>query len=202
MELRHQLFTHDETITLVENFSDARVWARFSEHLALHQRLELKHLNLHTHILTPHDQKKLERENEVRNMVANAATVGFVFHGTTGDNPSRTIPFALHRADDIAQRVNAFAGTTFRLTKQRAGELVNALFVVDYHREREVQENGTVRFGGYYTFAHNEQGIQTKTLVDFLTECGVNGSAYHERFVEEMQRVIAREEKTCAVGVL
>ena len=162
---------------------------------------------MHTNILTPPDQKKLERENEIRNMVANAASVGFVFHGTTGENPTRYIPFALHRAEDIAQRVNAFTDTTFRLTKQRAGELVNALFVVNYKREREVQENGTVRFGGYYTFAHDENGITRKTLADFLQETGIDGRAYHERFVAEMRRVVESKQMECkqtlcAVGVL
>jgi hypothetical protein len=207
MELRRRIFDHAEAITLLERFSDARAWARFGEHLAMHQRLELKRLHLHTNILTPHDQKKLERENEIRNMVANAASVGFVFHGTTGENPTRYIPFALHRAEDIAQRVNAFTDTTFRLTKQRAGELVNALFVVNYKREREVQENGTVRFGGYYTFAHDENGITRKTLADFLQETGIDGRAYHERFVAEMRRVVESKQMECkqtlcAVGVL
>lgn len=202
MELRRRLFDHAEAIILLERFTDARAWARFTEHLAMHQRLELKRLNLHTQILTPHDLKKLERECEVRNMVANAASVGFMFHGTTGNEPTRHIPFALHRAEDVAARVNAFTDTTFRLTKQRAGELVNALFMVNYKREREVQENGTVRFGGYYTFVHNEHGIQTKTLADFLTDCGVDGSVYKERFGSEMQRVVEYSGSVCAVGVL
>jgi Type III restriction enzyme, res subunit/Toprim-like len=220
MELRTRLFTHEEAVQCVEHFHDARVWARFSEHFAMHQRLELKHLNLHTTILTPHDQKKLQREVEVRALIVNAATVGIVFEGTSKKQATRKqgkkkatakkkttakktttthIPFALHRADDIAQRVNAFTEDTFRLTKQRAGQLVNALFTVHYERKRVPKNNQSdsesteQHFSGYYTFAHNSQGIICKTLADFLTEAGVDGAAYTERFQQAMMRVV--EEK-------
>jgi hypothetical protein len=175
----------------------------------MHQRLELKRLNLHTNILTPHDQQKLQREAEIRTFIVNAATVGIVFEGTakkkktaqkkatkkkTTSTP-RTIPFALRSADDLAQRVNAFAGDTFRLTKQRAGELVSALFTVHYERKR-VQNDGeqpTKCFSGYYSFAHNKHGIICKTLVDFLHDAGVDGLGYAERFQQVMKRVV--EEK-------
>ncbi len=198
LELRRRLFTHDEAITLLERFTDSRAWARFTEHLAMHQRLELKRLNLHTEALTPHDRKKLEREWEIVNFVSNAAAVGFQFHGTT----KRHLKFALHRADDIAQRVNAFTDDAFRLTKQRAGELVSALFHVEYKREREVKENGTVHFGGYYTFRHDESGITRKTLADFVAECGVCGADYTERFGEAMERATMKREDICAVSSL
>jgi hypothetical protein len=198
LELRRRLFAHAEAITLLERFTDSRTWARFTEHLAMHQRLELKRLNLHTQTLTPHDRKKLEREWEVRNFVANAATVGFVFQGTT----KRHIKFALHRADDLAQRVNAFTDDAFRLTKQRAGELVSALFHVDYKREREVSENGTIHFGGYYAFRHDEHGIKAKTLADFVAECGVCGGEYEERFQVAMRQVTMKREEVCAVSSL
>ena len=234
MELRTRLLTHEEAVQCVEHYHDDRVWARFSEHFAMHQRLELKNLNLHTQILTPHDQKKLQREAEVRALIVNAATVGIVFEGTaakkttkqttakkttkttkkkatakkkvTVQKPTTThIPFALHRADDIAQRVNAFTEDTFRLTKQRAGQLVNALFTIHYERKRvpknnqsdSEQNNGKPtekHFSGYYTFAHNTQGIICKTLADFLSEVGVDGAAYTERFHQAMKRVV--EEKT------
>ena len=198
LELRRRLFAHDEAITLLERFGDSRMWARFTEHLAMHQRLELKRLNLHTEALTPHDRKKLEREWEVRNFVANAATVGFQFHGTT----KRHLKFALHRADDIAQRLNAFTDDAFRLTKQRAGELVSALFHVEYKREREVSESGKVNFGGYYTFGHDESGITRKTLADFVEEYGVDGADYTERFGAAMERATMKWEEVCAVGSL
>jgi hypothetical protein len=210
MELRTRLFTHEEAVQCVEKFHDARKWARFSEHFSMHQRFELKRLNLHEKILTPHDQKKLQREAEVRAFIVNAATVGFVFEGTTTrktaarkrgkkttTSTSRTIPFALRSADDLAQRVNAFAGDTFRLTKQRAGQLVGALFTVHYERERERNMSGeesTIRFTSYYSFAHNKRGIICKTLADFLNEAGVDGAAYTERFQQAMKRVV--EEKT------
>lgn len=198
LELRRRLFAHAEAITLLERFTDSRTWARFTEHLAMHQRLELKRLGLHTQTLTPHDCKKLEREWEVRNFVANAATVGFQFQGTT----KRHIKFALHRADDLAQRVNAFTDDAFRLTKQRAGELVSALFHVEYKREREVRENGTVNFGGYYAFRHDEQGIKAKTLADFVAECGVCGGEYEERFGDATRQVTMKREDVCAVSSL
>lgn len=234
LELRRRLFAHPEAITILERFTDSRTWARFTEHLAMHQRLELKRLNLHTQTLTPHDRKKLEREWEVRNFVANAATVGFQFQGTTkrGENTSeytdknvcatmensvdalggtdisvcasakRHIKFALHRADDLAQRVNAFTDDAFRLTKQRAGELVSALFHVEYKREREVSESGTITFGGYYAFRHDEYGIQAKTLADFVAECGVCGAEYEERFREAMRAITIKREDVCAVSSL
>jgi hypothetical protein len=206
------------------------VWARFSEHLAMHQRFELKRLNVDKKILTPHDQKKLQREAEVLALIVNAATVGIVFEGTatkktvkkkttTKKRTKKTtakkatvqktttthIPFALHRADDIAQRVNAFTEDTFRLTTQRAGQLVNALFTVHYERKRvmksEQHENEQLAgnqqtekyFSGYYTFAHNKHGIICKTLADFLNDAGVDGAAYTERFHQAMMRVV--EEK-------
>ncbi|MFY8000614.1 MAG: DEAD/DEAH box helicase family protein [Candidatus Kapaibacteriota bacterium] len=197
LELRRRLFAHAEAITLLERFTDSRTWARFTEHLAMHQRLELKRLNLHTQTLTPHDRKKLEREWEVRNFVANAATVGFQFQGTT----KRHIKFALHRADDLAQRVNAFTDDAFRLTKQRAGELVSALFHVEYKREREVKANGIVGFGGYYAFRHDEQGIKAKTLADFVAECGVDGRDYEERFREVMRQATMKREEVCGETV-
>ena len=198
LELRRRLFVHAEAITLLERFTDSRTWARFTEHLAMHQRLELKRLNLHMQTLTPHDRKKLEREWEVRNFVANAATVGFVFQGTT----KRQLTFALHRADDLAQRVNAFTDDAFRLTKQRAGELVSALFNVEYKREREVSDIGRINFGGYYTFGHDEHGITIKTLADFVAECGVDGRDYEERFHEAMRQVTMKREEVCAVSSL
>jgi hypothetical protein len=210
MELRKRLLTHEEAVQCVEKFHDARKWARFSEHLAMHQRFELKRLNVDKKILTPHDQKKLEREAEIRTFIVNAATVGFVFEGTstrktakkkrgkkTNTSTSRTIPFALRSAEDLAQRVNAFAGDTFRLTKQRAGQLVGALFTVHYERERERNTSGgesAIRFTSYYSFAHNKRGIICKTLADFLNEAGVDGAAYTERFQQAMKRVV--EEKT------
>lgn len=234
LELRRRLFAHAEAITLLERFTDSRTWARFTEHLAMHQRLELKRLNLHTQTLTPHDRKKLEREWEVRNFVANAATVGFQFQGTTkrGENTSeytdknvcatmensvdalggtdisvcasakRHIKFALHRADDLAQRVNAFTDDAFRLTKQRAGELVSALFHVEYKREREVSESGTIHFGGYYAFQHDEHGIKAKSLADFVAECGVCGAEYKERFQEAIGQATMKREEVCAVSSL
>jgi hypothetical protein len=218
LELRRRLFAHAEAITLLERFTDSRTWARFTEHLAMHQRLELKRLNLHTKTLTPHDRKKLEREWEVRNFVANAATVGFQFQGTTkrGENSSehtdksvcvptsvkRHIKFALHRADDLAQRVNAFTDDAFRLTKQRAGELVSALFHVEYKREREVNESGTITFGGYYAFRHDEHGIKAKSLADFVAECGVCGGEYEERFHEAIGQATMKREEVCAVSSL
>jgi hypothetical protein len=185
LELRRRLFTHSEAITLLERFTDSRTWARFTEHLAMHQRLELKRLGIHTQALTPHDRKKLEREWEVRNFIANAATVGFQFQGTT----KRHITYALHRADDLAERVNAFTDDAFRLTKQRAGELVSALFYVEYKREREVKANWTVGFGGYYTFRHDNGEICVKNLADFLLDLGVDGKDYAERFGEVMNNV-------------
>jgi hypothetical protein len=230
LELRRRLFAHAEAITILERFTDSRTWARFTEHLAMHQRLELKRLGLHAQTLTPHDRKKLEREWEVRNFVANAATVGFQFQGTTkrGENTSectdksvcatknisgstdtlvcatakRHIKFALHRADDLAQRVNAFTDDAFRLTKQRAGELVSALFHVEYKREREVSENGTIHFGGYYAFRHDEDGIKAKTLADFVAECGVSGAEYEERFGDAMRQTTMKREEVCAVSLL
>jgi hypothetical protein len=208
LHLRRRLLTHDEAARLVERYADSRSWVRFTEHLAMHQRLELKRLQLHTKLLNPHELKKLERESEIRSFVANAATVGFMFHGAGANNAPRHIPFALHRAEDVAARVNAFTDDTFRLTKQRAGELVNALFYVEYKREREVKDNGTTGFGGYYAFQHDENGICIKTLADFVDECGVDGSAYAERF-GEMMRVApmvrnseAKKERVCAVSSL
>lgn len=198
-ELRRQLFTHEDSVRLLERFRDPRAWARFTEHLAMHRRLEVRSMNLHRDILSPHDLNIGEREWEIRNFVANAATVGFIFHSTTTgandtDTTKRHIPFALHRAEDIAARVNAFTDDTFRLTKQRAGEIVSALFFTEYKRERETKADGSVGFGGYYTFRHTDKEIIRKNLADFLQEAGIDGRAYRERFLVAMQQTAMQQQ--------
>jgi hypothetical protein len=72
---------------------------------------------------------------------------------------------------------------------------------VEYKREREVKANGTVGFGGYYAFRHEEQGIKAKTLADFVAECDVDGRDYEERFREVMQQATIKREEVCGESV-
>jgi hypothetical protein len=168
------------------------------ENLAMHQRLHLDTMNgaeqplaqelLSKHLLSKIDREKLRREKEIRAMVASSAEAGFVFEGAT----TRHIPNALHTKAAVTERVNAFRNPENRLTKQQAGAIVSALFFCTYKRERKHQ---TSTFDGYYAFEATSNGIRRKTMAEFLEECGVDGRAYAETWINCMQQSIVQEQQ-------
>lgn len=205
LELRNLLFDHEDATTLVDAHRDARKWAALVEGIAIQQRLTLHELNLHKQLLSKHEAQKLEREREVRTFVANTASVGFEFSGTLGgpDTGKRHIRFAIHRQADLANRVNAFTDRLFKLTAQRAGELVSVLFHCSYNREREIAEDGKQKWGGWYAFEQDNEHdrVRFKTLAEYLTERGIDGDAYQRKFQRHTEQ-LTEKEVVCAVSSL
>ena len=147
------------------------------------QREAIHLAGLTENILSKHDREKLKREEEIRTMVRNSAQAGCTFIGADGNE--RHIPNAIRTKKGLAERVNAYTSQLFRLTQQKAGELVDALFHVRYVRERIKTESGT-RFSGYYAFTNNDTELKRKTLAEFVCEYGVDGTNYEQQFMERL----------------
>ncbi len=183
-EARTLGFDHPEAIHLVTENNDPRKWQSFTERLAIKQREAIHLAGLTDSILSKHDREKLRREEEIRRLVRNSAQAGCTFTGA--DGKERHIPNAIRTKKGLAERVNAYTSQLFRLTQQKAGELVDALFHVRYVRERIKTESGT-RFSGYYAFANNGTELKRKTLAEFVSEYGVDGAKYERQFMERAE---------------
>ena len=191
-EARTLGFDHTEAIHLVSNNRDPRKWLSFTQHLAMKQR-EAIHLydnhgggglvGLTDNVLSKHDREKLRKEEDIRKMIRNSAELGCFFTGS--DGTERHIPNSIRSKKAIAERVNAYQSKLFRLTQQQAGELVDAMFHVRYVRERTKTENG-VRLSGYYTFEQSDNTLRCKTLAEYVTEYGVDGTKYEAAFMARM----------------
>ena len=197
-EARTLGFDHTEALHLVRTNRDPRKWASFTERLAIKQREAISLADLTDSILSKHDREKLRREEEIRRMIASTATLGCGL--TSADGTQRHIPNAIRTKKEIADRANAYTGFMFRMTQQKVGELVDALFHVRYVRERVKTEHET-RFSGYYAFAHdgtdqNCAELKRKTLAEFVQEYGVDGNKYEWLFMERVREEAGRYEET------
>jgi len=192
-EARTLGFDHQEALHLVRTNKDPRKWASFTERLAIKQREAICLADLTDSILSKHDREKLRREEEIRRIIASTATLGCAL--TSADGMTRHIPNAIRTKKEIADRANAYTGFMFRLTQQKAGELVDALFHVRYVRERVKTENGTL-FSGHYAFDNDCTELRRKTLAEFVQEYGVDGNKYEWFFMERVREEAGRYEET------
>jgi hypothetical protein len=192
-EARTLGFDHTEALHLVRNNKDPRKWASFTERLAIKQREAISLAGLTDSILSKHDREKLRREEEIRRMITSTAQVGCAL--TSADGTTRHIPNAIRTKKEIADRANAYTGFMFRMTQQKAGELVDALFHVRYVRERVKTESGT-RFSGHYAFDNDGAELKRKTLAEFVQEYGVDGDKYAWLFMERVREEAGRYEET------
>ncbi len=192
-EARTLGFDHTEALHLVRTNKDPRKWASFTERLAIKQREAIHLAGMTDSILSKHDREKLRREEEIRRMITSTAMLGCAF--TSADGTTRYIPNAIRTKKEIADRANAYTGFMFRMTQQKAGELVDALFHVRYVRERVKTESGT-RFSGHYAFAHDGTELKRKTLAEFVQEYGVDGNKYQWLFMERVREEAGRYEET------
>jgi superfamily II DNA or RNA helicase len=193
-EARTLGFDHAEAMHLVRMNSDPRKWASFTNRLAIKQREEIHLAGLTDNILSKHDCGKLQREQDIRRLVLSAAQTGCTFTNNNGE--TRHIPSSIRSKKDLAARVNAHAGTMFRVNQQTAGELVDALFHVRYVRERTKRDDKTVQ-SGYYTFAEDKSEtlngtLRRKTLAEYLNEYGVDGTRYERNFMQRVQEEATR----------
>jgi hypothetical protein len=191
-EARTLGFDHQEALHLVRTNKDPRKWASFTEHLAIKQREVIHLAGLTDSILSKHDREKLRREEEIRRMIASTAEIGCAL--TSADGTIRHILNAIRTKKEIADRANAYTGIMFRMTQQKAGELVDALFHVRYVRERVKTESGT-RFSGHYTFDNDGTELKRKTLAEFVQEYGVDGNKYAWLFMERIREEAGRYEE-------
>ena len=191
-EARTLGFDHTEALHLVRTNNDPRKWASFTERLAIKQREAISLAGLTDSILSKHDREKLRREEEIRRLIANAAEIGCTL--TSADGTTRHIPNAIRTKKEIADRANAYTGIMFRMTQQKAGELVDALFHVRYVRERVKTESGT-RFSGHYAFDNDSTDLKRKTLAEFVQEYGVDGNKYEWLFIERVREEAGRYEE-------
>jgi hypothetical protein len=191
-EARTLGFDHTEALHLVRTNKDPRKWASFTERLAIKQREAIHLANLTDSILSKHDHEKLRREEEIRRMITSTAEIGCAL--MSADGTPRHIPNTIRTKKEIADRANAYTGIMFRMTQQKAGELVDALFHVRYVRERVKTENGT-RFSGYYAFDNDSTELKRKTLAEFAQEYGVDGSKYEWLFMERVREEAGRYEE-------
>lgn len=178
-EARTLDFDHTEALHLVRTNKDPRKWASFTERLAIKQREAIHLAGMTDSILSKHDREKLRREEEIRRLITSTAEIGCAL--TSTDGTSKHIPNAIRTKKEIADRANAYTGIMFRMTQQKAGELVDALFHVQYVREREMVADKT-RFSGYYAFANDSTELKRKTLAEFVSEYGVDGAKYEQQF--------------------
>ncbi len=191
-EARTLGFDHTEALHLVRTNKDSRKWTSFTERLAIKQREAISLAGLTDSILSKHDREKLRREEEIRRLITSTAEIGCVF--TNADGTQRHIPNAIRTKKEIADRANAYTGFMFRMTQQKAGELVDALFHVRYVRERVKTESGT-RFSGHYAFDNDGTELKRKTLAEFVQEYGVDGSKYAWLFMERVREEAERYEE-------
>jgi hypothetical protein len=192
-EARTLGFDHAEALHLVRTNKDPRTWASFTERLVIKQREAISLAGLTDSILSKHDREKLRREEEIRRMITSTAEIGCAL--TSADGTQRYIPNAIRTKKEIADRANAYTGFMFRLTQQKAGELVDALFHVRYVRERIKTESG-MRFSGHYAFDNNGTELKRKTLAEFVQEYGVDGNKYEWLFMERVREEAGRYEET------
>ena len=183
-EARTLGFDHAEALHLVRTNKDPRKWTSFTERLAIKQREAIHLAGMTDSILSKHDREKLRREEEIRRMITSTAALGCVL--TSADGTTRHIPNAVRTKKEIADRANAYTGIMFRMTQQKAGELIDALFHVRYVRERVKTENGT-RFSGHYAFDNDGTELKRKTLAEFVQEYGVDGAKYAWLFMERVR---------------
>ena len=179
-EARSLGFDFREALHLVRTNADPRKWQSFTQRLAMKQREALAQAGLAEELLSKHDRTKLQREEEIRRFVANTALQGCTL--TKHDGTNEYIPNSIRSKKDLAARVNAYQTTLYRLTQQSAGELVDAMFHVRYIRERVRNDDGKVVQSGTYRFVATEDGLKRKTLAEFVSEYGVDGADYTERF--------------------
>jgi hypothetical protein len=191
-EARTLGFDHQEALHLVRTNKDPRKWSSFTERLAIKQREAISLAGSTDSILSKHDREKLRREEEIRRMITSTAMLGCAL--TSADGTTRHIPNAIRTKKEIADRANAYTGFMFRMTQQKAGELVDALFHVRYVRERVKTESGT-RFSGFYAFAHDGTELKRKTLAEFVHEYGVDGNKYAWLFMERVREEAGRYEE-------
>ena len=191
-EARTLGFDHTEALHLVRTNKDPRKWSSFTERLAIKQRETISLAGLTDSILSKHDREKLRREEEIRRLITSTAEIGCAL--TTADGMPRHIPNAIRTKKEIADRANAYTGFMFRLTQQKAGELIDALFQVRYVRERIKTESGT-RFSGYYAFNTDSTELRRKTLAEFVQEYGVDGNKYAWLFMERVREEAGRYEE-------
>jgi hypothetical protein len=191
-EARTLGFDHTEALHLVRTNNDPRTWASFTERLAIKQREAIHLAGLTDSILSKHDREKLRREEKIRRLITNTAEIGCVV--TSADGAQRHIPNAIRTKKEIADRANAYTGIMFRMTQQKAGELVDALFHVQYVRERIKTESGT-RFSGHYAFDTDGTELKRKTLAEFVQEYGVDGNKYEWLFMERVREEAGRYEE-------
>jgi hypothetical protein len=191
-EARTLGFDHNEALHLVRTNNDARAWRSLTEHLAILQREAIHLAGLTDSIVSKHDREKLHREQEMRRLIIHAAEEGCAF--TSSDGTERHIAHSIRSKKDLAGRVNAYNSTMFRLTQQKAGELVDAMFHVRYVRERTKTENG-VKLSGYYVFETGVTGIKRKTLAEFVTKYGMDGAKYEAQFMARMHEAGASYEQ-------
>ena len=189
-EARTLGFDHTEAIHLVRTNSDPRKWTSFTQRLAMKQREEIALAGATDTILSKHDRAKLQRENDMRHLVQQAAQTGCTFTNNKGE--TRHIPNTIRSKKELAQRVNAHVGTMFRVNQQTAGELVDALFHVCYVRERTMKDDKTVQ-SGYYTFADDNGTLKRRTLADYVSAYGVDGTQYERNFLQGIQEEAARQ---------
>ncbi len=190
-EARTLGFDHTEAMHLVRMNNDPRKWTSFTQRLAMKQREEISLAGLTDTILSKHDRAKLQREEDIRRVVRNAASAGCTF--TTNKGETQHIPNAIRSKKELAARVNAHVGTMFRVNQQTAGELVDALFHVRYARERTMKDGKTVQ-SGYYTFTSDDNGtLKRRTLADYVSDYGVDGAAYQAAFMERVQEEATRQ---------
>jgi hypothetical protein len=192
-EARTLGFDHTEALHLVRTNKDPRKWASFTERLAIKQREAISLAGMTDSILSKHDREKLRREEEIRRLITSTAQVGCAL--TSADGTTRHIPNAIRTKKEIADRANAYTGFMFRITQQKAGELVDALFHVRYVRERIKTESGT-RFSGHYAFDNDGAELKRKTLAEFVQEYGVDGNKYEWLFMERVCEEAGRYEET------
>jgi hypothetical protein len=191
-EARTLGFDHTEALHLVRTNRDPRKWASFTERLAIKQRETISLADLTDSILSKHDREKLRREEEIRRLITSTAEIGCAL--TSADGTTRHIPNAIRTKKEIADRANAYTGIMFRMTQQKAGELVDALFHVRYVRERVKTESGT-RFSGHYAFDNDGTELKRKTLAEFVQEYGVDGAKYAWLFMERVREEAGRYEE-------
>ena len=188
-EARTLGFDHKEALHLVSMNRDPRKWQSFTERLAMKQRETAHQLGLTDHVLSQHDREKLQREEELRTMIRNSAETGCFFTGS--DGKERQIPSSIRSKRELAERVNAYKTQLFRLTQQKAGEIVEAMFHLQYVRER-TRKDDTVRLSGYYAFEQENNILRRKTLAEYLTGYGVDGEGYEAAFVLRTREAAAR----------
>jgi hypothetical protein len=188
-EARTLGFDHKEALHLVSTNRDPRKWQSFTERLAMKQRETAHHLGLTDNVLSQHDREKLQREEELRTMIRNSAETGCFFTGA--DGKERHIPMSIRSKRAIAERVNAYKTKPFRLTQQKAGEIIGAMFHVHYVRERTRKDDRTP-FSGYYIFENEDNVLRSKTLAEYVSEYGIDGEQYEAVFVRRMREEAAR----------